>query len=513
MKRNAQTTNNTNPHTKNPKQNQQKQNQRMVTTTGIASRAFRNIARRKIRALLVIIALSFSMAIMIAIPAGIAANQEAAENLTGNLGETIAQTQATINQTLTQIDCSLSPQVGSGPSFTTGPSTGSSGSISSGNVLGGGQFSNAGSNPMNQTYYADLATISGVAAVSPLLQVVEGHEEAITPHVISSGGGPAPSDLPKFNMTVPDYIINGVSLDASLINNYPVLPTNITEGRNLLPGETGKVLLSQNSSAYFGKGVGDTVNILGKDFEVVGIYGPTGVSDQQNVYMDLKDAQTITNNTDTVTSFTIFAENSDAVTQIANDISSMYPELNVNTAQDRLNQLQQMQSMYDSQMQSAQETLNQTQMQAYVEIIIAVSATSLIVLFVMLYTVRDRTKEIGTLKAIGAGNSTIMGQFLLEGTLLSLIAGTVGIAIGTIGAPFLSSVLLPAVGNSLGLSGGGALVISTAGSSAASTTVAAVSPELMLLGFGAAVLLGALGSLYPAWRAARTRPAEAMRYE
>ena len=59
-----------------------------------------------------------------------------------------------------------------------------------------------------------------------------------------------------------------------------------------------------------------------------------------------------------------------------------------------------------------------------------VLATSLIVLFVMLYTVKERTKEIGTLKAIGFSNSTVMSQFMLEGVLLSMIAGVVGIAIG-----------------------------------------------------------------------------------
>ena len=40
-----------------------------------------------------------------------------------------------------------------------------------------------------------------------------------------------------------------------------------------------------------------------------------------------------------------------------------------------------------------------------------------------------------------------------------------------------------------------------------------VSPELILIGFGAAILLGTLGSLYPAWRAAKIKPAEAMKYE
>ena len=82
-----------------------------------------------------------------------------------------------------------------------------------------------------------------------------------------------------------------------------------------------------------------------------------------------------------------------------------------------------------------------------------VAATSLIVLFVMLYTVRERTKEIGTLKAIGFSNFTVMSQFMLEGILLSLLAGVVAIVIGTVAAPFLTSVLLPHVSSSVNLFG------------------------------------------------------------
>jgi len=126
----------------------------------------------------------------------------------------------------------------------------------------------------------------------------------------------------------------------------------------------------------------------------------------------------------------------------------------------------------------------------------------------MLYTVRERTKEIGTLKAIGFSNATVMGQFMLEGVLLSVIAGVVGIVIGTVAAPTLSSLLLPSVNLFSGSTGG--FVMRGAG---ATTTVASVSLELILLAFGAALLLGAIGSLYPAWRAAKIRPAEAMKYE
>jgi putative ABC transport system permease protein len=121
--------------------------------------------------------------------------------------------------------------------------------------------------------------------------------------------------------------------------------------------------------------------------------------------------------------------------------------------------------------------------------------------------VRERTKEIGTLKAIGFSNWTVMSQFMLEGVLLSLMAGVVGIAIGVFAGPAISGLLLPHVNVF------GARVVALGGVSDTATQAATVSPQLMLLGLGAAVLLGALGSLYPAWRASRTRPAEAMRYE
>jgi putative ABC transport system permease protein len=114
----------------------------------------------------------------------------------------------------------------------------------------------------------------------------------------------------------------------------------------------------------------------------------------------------------------------------------------------------------------------------------------------MLYTVRERTKEIGTLKAIGFSKWVILRQFMLEGILLSLIAGILGIGMGTFAAPSLSSLLLP-----------------TAEGGATSAVNVSISPQLMLLAFGAAILLGAVGSLYPAWRASKIRPAEAMRYE
>ncbi len=373
---------------------------------------------------------------------------------------------------------------------------------------------------MNQSYYDDISNVTGVAAVAPVLQVTQGHNQTVTPRFFSSGNGPLPSGMPSdapqiaqsFNVTVPDYIIEGIPLDSELVDNFPVLPANITEGRNLLAEETGKVLLSENNTAYFGKSVGDIVNILGKDFEVVGIHGTSSVSDRQTLYMNLADAQELTNNTGKITTLNVFATSSDEVSSVASAISDLHPELQVTTGQQRLSQLQTMQSLYDAQLTNAQTIMNQTQSQAFQEIVIAVTASSLIVLFMMLYTVRERTKEIGTLKAIGFSNGAVMGQFMLEGILLSMFAGMVGIAIGTVAAPFLSSVLLPSV-NPFSSGVGYRMVTGTFSSGQLNASTVTIDVQTMLIAFAASIALGVIGSLYPAWRASRTRPAEAMRYE
>jgi ABC-type antimicrobial peptide transport system permease subunit len=352
---------------------------------------------------------------------------------------------------------------------------------------------------MNESLYLDINnTISGIAAVESILTASEGTNETV-----SMFGR-------TFTRLIPQYTIEGIPLTSELVDNYPILNTNITGGRNLQAGDTGVVVLSENNSAYFKAGVGDIISILGEDFTVVGIHGTTSVSDRITLYMNLSDAQAVTNNTGYITSLRVFAESSDTVSSVASAISSIHSELTVSTPQERLAQLQQIQSTYDTALASAQSSINSTQTTAFEEIVVVVAATSLIVLFVMLYTVRERTKEIGTLKAIGFSNGIVMGQFMIEGIMLSVIAGVVGIAIGVVAAPTLSSLLLPTVSSNI-FGGAGGIAQRTV--SLAPTATASLNIELIAIGFAASVALGVVGSLYPAWRAAKIRPAEAMKYE
>jgi putative ABC transport system permease protein len=307
-----------------------------------------------------------------------------------------------------------------------------------------------------------------------------------------------------FTTQVTDYTIRGILLTENLISNYSIVPTTILEGRTLQAGDSQVVLLTENNTDYFDATVGDEITIVNETYTVIGIYEPTSTTDDLVLYMNLSDVQRITNNTGYITSMTVFTDNSDIVDTVADAITELYSEVTVTTQQDTLEQLQQQQELYESALASSEESLATTQATAIQEIIVLVAATSTIVLFVMLYTVRERTKEIGTLKAIGFSNKVVMGQFILEGLLLTTIAGVVGIALAAVAAPTLSSLLLPTVSTTFGLM--------RAGSSFATTTVT-LTPDLILYALGGAMLLGVLGTLYPAWRAAKIRPAEAMKYE
>lgn len=452
------------------------------------------------------------MAIMVSIPAGVTANQESTMLLTQNLGNVITQTEATINQTLTQIECTLASSfegfgfassssggLGTMPQPPIGGNFTPSGPFGGGNIpgqFGGGQFGSRGNTPMNESLYYDISSIDGVAAVVPTLTVSQGTNQTIEMFGRS------------FTRLIVDYVIEGVPLTSPIVENYPILPTNITAGRNLQAGDSGVVLISANNSAFFNAGVGDTIEILGQTFLVVGIHGSTGVEDQLTLYMNLSDAQSLTNNVGYIIGLTVFAESSDIVNEVASAISELHPELTVVTGQQRLQQLEAMRSNYELALTNAESTLAQTQSTAIQVTIVAVAAASLIVLFLMLYTVRERTREIGTLKAIGFSNWTVMKQFMLEGILLSLVASIAGIAIASYAAPTLSGLLLPTVTQQVNLGRG--VTSATASTGTVSITL---TPELVMMVLGASVLLGALGSLYPAWCAARTRPAEAMRYE
>jgi putative ABC transport system permease protein len=116
------------------------------------------------------------------------------------------------------------------------------------------------------------------------------------------------------------------------------------------------------------------------------------------------------------------------------------------------------------------------------------------VLNIMLVSVTERTREIGIRKAIGATRRAILSQFLVEAVVLAGLGGVIGIAVG-VGLAVLGAHLAPAMGSTL------------------SNFAPTVSIPSVLLSFGISLAIGVIAGGYPANRAARLRPVEALRYE
>jgi len=195
----------------------------------------------------------------------------------------------------------------------------------------------------------------------------------------------------------------------------------------------------------------------------------------------------------------VYADSADDVDSLVAEIEDAYSDYMVMAMSD-------MQSQFGGRIQQQQEgiistiddNLSSIESTGLGITIVSIAIGVLLIFGLMFYTVRERTKEIGTLKALGFSNRDVLKQFMYEGFYVGLIGGAVGLGIAAVSASLLSSLLLSS-GDTMGMG-------------TVSTTVT-VTVQVMLLGLVVAALAGAVGSLYPAWRASHVSPMEALRNE
>ena len=242
------------------------------------------------------------------------------------------------------------------------------------------------------------------------------------------------------------------------------------EGANRFDaGEQGNVaILGKVMAESSGAAVGQAITINGQTVRVIGILKKSSM-DSVNIsaVVPLETVQRIFAKEGTVSAVLLTPDDVNRTTEVAAALRRDYPALEVATQDDMLAEAEEV-------LQMPMFYMGTMSLTAFIVAVAVIMST-------MVMAVMERTREIGTLRAIGASRLLILGTILTEILLLSLIGGIPGT---------LLSVPMAAV---------------------METTLPMVGQLAQILFF--AVVAGTLGGLYPAWRATQVNPLEALRYE
>lgn len=347
-----------------------------------------------------------------------------------------------------------------------------------------------------------------------------------------SGGTEGGGGFGGGSFSVDSFTVTGIPVTGDAVG--PLTSTELTKGRTFTAKDAGKdvVVLDSSYATSESKAVGDTVEIGGTDFEVIGIVASTGSSSTtgSNTYIPLDTAQALADLDGKVTSIYVSAESSSDVSTIKSALQEKLSSATVSTESD-------LASSVSGSLSTASNLVSN--LGTWLSIVVLAAAFLIAILFTISGVTR-RTREFGTLKAIGWSNGRITRQVAGESLVQGLIGGVIGAAAGLIGI-LVVNVIAPTISasassstNAGGPGGGGGMPGGAAtaaagsgttggapaggfggGASTASTTDvvlhAPVTVEVILLAIGLAVLGGLIAGALGGWRASRLRPAEALR--
>jgi putative ABC transport system permease protein len=337
------------------------------------------------------------------------------------------------------------------------------------------------------------------ASLLPLTKVDEIKQvDGVAAAFPTYGFSAKPGAVTAVSFGVPDTIVAGDPAE----NDWAALKITYAQGHAIDPIATGQVVLGSTIDKEFGKKVGDTIDLpirpsdakpdfVNHTFKVVGILNVTRTAPDTFAYINIPDGQMLLKD-----SLPIAVRDLIDVTKITEGVD-VYGK--PGTA---ISELDQIADRVNNQVSGVKATKPSTIVTAFksggaiftaittAAAVIALVIGGLSVVNTMFMAVAERVREIGLKKAVGATTLNIMGEFLVEATLIGVVGGLVGYGLGALTTVILNATTPPG-----------------------QSTLFLVTPALTIFAIGFATVLGAVAGILPAWRAARLDPVTALRNE
>ncbi|MGN0176701.1 MAG: ABC transporter permease [Methanobrevibacter sp.] len=266
-----------------------------------------------------------------------------------------------------------------------------------------------------------------------------------------------------------DYMNTLIGIDSE---GSKLADISMKEGR-IFEDNASEVILGEIYAEDNNYSVGEDIKINGEDFEVVGIYETGDQSMAGGVFTSISKVGELMDDKDSISNIYVKVEKGEDPQTVADRIDAKYGD-NITT----VTSVMEMTQMADM--------LNMLQASTWAISLLAIVVGGLGIINTMLMSVFERTREIGVLKAVGWSNKKILTMIIGESLVITIVSAIIGSLIG-----FTACTIL---GPQMGIN-------------------PLFTPKIFIQAFTIAIVVGIIGGLYPAIKAIKLPPTEALRYE